>query len=88
MSGRGYITEAAAAVVDFAFDTLAAQRVILNAGVENARSLRVAQKLGFARTGLLQGGMEGGNGAHFDAFTHELTRRDWQKNKTPRRAAR
>ena len=75
-AGRGYMTEAAQAVVDLAFTRLGAQRLILNAGVDNTRSLRVAAKLGFTRAGLLPGGMDGGLGRHFEAYAHELERPD------------
>jgi RimJ/RimL family protein N-acetyltransferase len=78
---RGYTTEAARAAIDFAFSNLDTERIILNAGVENVPSLRVAQKLGFTRIGPLSGGMDGGNGAHFKALTHELKRENWMTQK-------
>lgn len=67
--GRGYVTEAARALIDWAVDTLHVRRFRLDAGVDNARSLAVARRLGFARTGPVAGGMEGGLGP-FAAHRH------------------
>ena len=44
--GRGYATEAVAALVDYAFDKLGADVVRAYASAENAPSIRVAEKVG------------------------------------------
>ena len=44
--GRGYATEAVAALVGYAFDTLDADVVRAYAGAENAPSIRVMEKVG------------------------------------------
>lgn len=44
--GRGYATEAVAALVDYAFDTLGADVVRAYASAENTPSIRVAEKVG------------------------------------------
>jgi len=44
--GRGYATEAARAVRDYAFDTLRLQRLIAMIDPQNGASIRVAEKLG------------------------------------------
>lgn len=44
--GEGYATEAALAVLDYAFGTLALNRVIADINPYNAASIRVADKLG------------------------------------------
>jgi len=44
--GRGYATEAVQALVDYAFDALGADVVRAYASVENAPSIRVAEKAG------------------------------------------
>ena len=59
--GAGYVTEAAQALLDWARDALGARRILLNAGMENRRSLAVAERLGFTRDGELEGGMTGGS---------------------------
>jgi RimJ/RimL family protein N-acetyltransferase len=71
-TGRGYVTEAANAVVVWARDVLGAHRIVLHAGKDNRRSLGVAERLGFIRDGELEGGMTGGSVAVFPAYSHHL----------------
>ena len=52
--GRGLITEAAGAITEFAFAHLGARRVWCAADEENARSWRVAERLGFEYEGTLK----------------------------------
>ncbi|MCK6548600.1 GNAT family N-acetyltransferase [Myxococcota bacterium] len=47
--GRGYATEAARTMMDFAFAKLGAHRVIADADPRNTRSVRVLEKLGLRR---------------------------------------
>ncbi len=51
--GQGLITEAAAAIIEFAFTHLGARRVWCGADEENERSCRVAERLGFSHEGTL-----------------------------------
>jgi ribosomal-protein-serine acetyltransferase len=71
-TGYGYITEAAQAVLDWARQTLGARRILLRAGMENRRSLAVAERLGFIRDGEVEGGMTGGSVSVFPAYRHHL----------------
>ena len=71
-TGRGYVTEAARALIPWARGTLGARRIVLHAGMENRRSLAVAERLGFTRDGELEGGMTGGSVAIFPAYMHHL----------------
>ena len=52
--GRGYVTEAAAAIARFAFDALGAKRVEIRTDDRNERSWRVAERLGFRLEGVLR----------------------------------
>jgi len=52
--GRGYVTEAARRLIDFAFADLALNRICAFHMVRNAGSQRVLEKLGFAREGYLR----------------------------------
>jgi len=52
LTGNGYMTEAAGALVDFAFDTLGLHRIEANIIPRNTPSMRVAQKLSFQNEGL------------------------------------
>jgi RimJ/RimL family protein N-acetyltransferase len=48
--GRGYVTEAARAVLDYAFATLRLSRVVADVDRPNVASVRVLEKVGMART--------------------------------------
>jgi len=62
--GRGYLTEAARAVIDFAFDPqgLELKRVAWRAVVGNVASARAARTLGFRYEGLARQGLSGPRG--------------------------
>ena len=49
--GRGLATEAAAAVIAYAFDTVGVDEVVAYTAPDNAASLRVMDKLGMTRRG-------------------------------------
>jgi RimJ/RimL family protein N-acetyltransferase len=71
-TGQGYVTEAAHALLEWAPGALGATRIVLHAGMENRRSLAIADGLGFTRDGELEGGMTGGSVAIFPAYSHHL----------------
>jgi RimJ/RimL family protein N-acetyltransferase len=71
-TGQGYVTEAAQALLEWAPDALGAKRIVLHAGMENRRSLAIAERLGFTRDGDLEGGMTGGSVSIFPAYSHHL----------------
>jgi RimJ/RimL family protein N-acetyltransferase len=75
LAGRGLMTEAAAAVVEFGFAECALHRIELHAGIENAASIRVAEKLGFQREGLLRGRGLGAAG-YYDMYVYGLLEGD------------
>ena len=51
-SGKGYMTEAAAGALDFAFSRVGAHRVRIAAATDNHRSLAVIARLGFRFEGI------------------------------------
>jgi ribosomal-protein-serine acetyltransferase len=51
LAGRGYMKEAARAVVEFAFADLGLHRLELHASPDNVASVKVAEYLGFQREG-------------------------------------
>ncbi|TIM75611.1 MAG: GNAT family N-acetyltransferase, partial [Mesorhizobium sp.] len=53
-SGRGLMTDAVKVVTRFAFDTLRLHRIEAACIPDNARSIRVLEKAGFRREGLLR----------------------------------
>ncbi len=62
--GRGYATEAAAAVLDLAFDVFGLHRVVGRTEPRNVSSVRVLERLGMRREGLL--------------VENELVKGEWQ----------
>ena len=52
--GRGYATEAASAMVDYAFGTLGLRRVVAHCLTRNVGSARVLEKVGMQREGTLR----------------------------------
>jgi ribosomal-protein-serine acetyltransferase len=75
LAGRGLMTEAAAAAVEFGFDELALHRIELHASPTNCASIRVAEKLGFRREGLMREAARGAGGFH-DAYVYGLLETD------------
>lgn len=55
--GHGYATEAAKAVLEFAFDTLGLERLQIRCFKNNPASARIAEKLGFTQEGLIRNGV-------------------------------
>jgi RimJ/RimL family protein N-acetyltransferase len=73
--GRGVATRALELVAAWAFEALSAARVQLVAEPENEPSLRVAEKAGFTREGVLRSYMEF-NGRRRDGVMYSLLRQD------------
>jgi [ribosomal protein S5]-alanine N-acetyltransferase len=74
--GHGYATEAARAVLRWAFDTLDLNRVQAEADTRNVASARVLEKLGFVREGTLREDCVV-NGEVSDSWVYGLLRREW-----------
>ena len=75
--GQGYATEAARAVLQWAFDTLDLNRVQAETDTRNTASARVLEKLGFVREGTLREDCVV-NGDVSDSWVYGLLRRQWQ----------
>ena len=73
---NGYATEAAQAVVQFAFEKAGQDMLVAIAKPENTASRRVIEKLGFTNHGILTVPDENGVDCLFDYF--RLHRSDWQ----------
>ena len=75
LCGKGLMTEAAIAIVDYGFREEAFHRIELHAGIDNAPSIRIAEKIGFRREGVLrERGF--GSGGHYDMFVYGLLEGD------------
>ena len=77
LAGRGLMTEAATRIVEHAFDTVGLHRIELHAALDNAASIRVAEKLGFQRRGILRDGTYAA-GAWMDVYVYDLLSTDPQ----------
>jgi [ribosomal protein S5]-alanine N-acetyltransferase len=75
--GHGYATEAARAVLQWAFDSLPLNRVQAETDTRNAASARVLEKLGFVLEGTLREDCVV-NGEVSDSWVFGLLRREWQ----------
>jgi [ribosomal protein S5]-alanine N-acetyltransferase len=75
--GHGYATEAARALLQWAFDTLDLNRVQAETDTRNAASARVLEKLGFVREGTLREDCVV-NGEVSDSWVYGLIRRQWR----------
>ena len=75
--GHGYATEAARAVLEWAFKTLDLNRVQAETDTRNAASARVLEKLGFEREGTLREDCVV-DGEVSDSWVYGLLRRQWR----------
>ncbi|MFI7607895.1 GNAT family N-acetyltransferase [Micromonospora sp. NPDC049366] len=80
--GHGYATEAAHAVLRWAFDTLDLNRVQAETDTRNVASARVLEKLGFVREGTLREDCVV-NGEVSDSWVFGLLRREWRPSSKP-----
>ncbi|MGP6171620.1 GNAT family N-acetyltransferase [Microbacterium sp. A196] len=74
--GHGYATEAAHALLEWAFETLDLNRVQSETDTRNSASARVLEKLGFIREGTLREDCIV-NGDVSDSWVYGLLRNDW-----------
>jgi len=75
--GRGYATEAAGALLRWAFDTLDLNRVQAETDTRNLASARVLEKLGFVREGTLREDCVVNDDVS-DSWVYGLLRREWR----------
>jgi len=76
--GNGFATEAAGAVLQWAFDALDLNRVQAETDTRNTASSRVLEKLGFVREGTLREDCIV-DGEVSDSWVFGLLRRDWKR---------
>lgn len=62
MEGKGYMTEAVAAITSFAFQELGARRIEIRCDEENSKSRSVAERVGYELEGVLRNNDQGIDG--------------------------
>jgi RimJ/RimL family protein N-acetyltransferase len=82
--GRGYITDAVNGILRFGFEVMNARRIEIRSDARNAHSLRVAERVGLVREGVLRNDGIGTDGTLRDRVIFALTDADWQRRKTVR----
>jgi [ribosomal protein S5]-alanine N-acetyltransferase len=83
--GKGIFTEAAEAVLDFAFDVLRAHRMEARAALCNGRGNGALKKLGAEREGILRHAFFR-NGDYLDQVLWSILHEDWQKRRQEKAA--
>jgi [ribosomal protein S5]-alanine N-acetyltransferase len=83
--GKGYATEACRAMVDHAFGSLKADRVITGTAAVNRASCRLLEKLGFQKIGEDTGSFRStpeGKPIEFLGYTYALSKAVWEVNQS------
>ena len=75
-TGHGIVTRAARALTTAAFDRLGLHRIVIHAGVENARSRAVPERLGYAFEGVLRDAERVGD-RYVSHATYAMLSGDW-----------
>lgn len=76
--GKGYMTEAAKAVIDYAFSELNLVVLAICTGPENRRSQRVIEKCGFKFEGVQRKGYHIYDGSDRDNRVYSMLREEWE----------
>jgi ribosomal-protein-serine acetyltransferase len=74
--GKGIMTSCCKAILDFAFSKMGMNRIQIKVGIGNARSSRIAERLGFIFEGVERAGERFPN--HYnDLEVYSLLKKDW-----------
>lgn len=75
--GRGHISRACRSLIDIGFAELGLHRIEIRAGLANARSRAVPERLGFTYEGIEREGSRGSRG-FYDLAVYSLLDREWR----------
>jgi ribosomal-protein-serine acetyltransferase len=78
--GKGIMTRACAALIDYGFGELSLNRIVIRASTENTRSQAVPLRLGFTREGV-ERQAEWLNDRFIDMIVYSMLRSEWQAGK-------
>lgn len=81
--GRGYGTDALAALCDFGFGELRLERIWLDVFTDNARAIRSYEKAGFSAEGTLRHAFYR-SGRFVDVLRMAILRSDWERQSRPK----
>lgn len=84
-SGRGLMTEALAALLEYAFFAEDVEVISARVFRENVGSQRVLEKLGFVREGILRRAVKGYQGVVHDDMLFSLMREDYRRQRRENR---
>jgi ribosomal-protein-serine acetyltransferase len=76
--GRGLVTKATRALIDIGFGELGLHRIVIRAGVDNARSRAIPERLGFTLEGRAREEGRGSSG-FYDLVVYGLLDREWPR---------
>ena len=77
---KGLVTEAAKAVMEWGFEENGLAKIFAKADLRNVRSLRVMEKLGMVREGVLRSHVKA-RGERIDGVFYGLLREEWEELK-------
>jgi ribosomal-protein-serine acetyltransferase len=75
-TGRGLVTRAVSAMLEYAFETLGLHRIALHAEVSNEKSKAVARRLGFTEEGIRRAASVN-QGRYVDLAAFSLLAEEW-----------
>lgn len=76
-TGHGIITRSTRVLVDYAFDTLGLNRIVIRCAVDNEKSANVAKRLGFTHEGIQRDIIKLRNG-YTGAHIYSMLAKEWQ----------
>lgn len=82
-TGKGYATEAANAVIRYAFEQLGVLRVDLQCSADNTASIQVANRCGFTQEGRFRQHHRKKDGTLVDTLWYGLLLSEWQSKQNP-----
>lgn len=80
-NGKGLVTKCCRKLLDYAFDELGLNRIVLKCVPENVKSRRIPKRLNFVEEGIeRQGGFH--HGEFVDFVIYSMLAKDWKQSKT------
>lgn len=76
--GKGYMSEATGAVIDFLFKEVNFNKIIIEHATKNPASGRVAQKCGLTSEGVKRQHFKSADGEFLDIASYSILRKDWE----------